>query len=79
MWYNSSMENKNPIDFVRLLYEFRPNLTDWTVIIIVGMVFFTIPSSKTLSVWKSRLRKRGIFIPDRRKRKENKNDCKTGS
>jgi len=74
------MENKNPIDFVKLLYEFKPDLSDDYVLHLtdqmanaINGVPFHVPSysRKTLSVWKARLRKRGVYIPDRRKRKEN--------
>ena len=65
------MENKNPIDFVRLLYVFRPGIADLRVRLFVGIMFPSTPSRKTLSVYKARLRKKGVYIPDKRKKKEN--------
>ena len=60
----------HPIDLVRLLYQFDPKIEDSRVIATVRAVFDKMPSVKTLSVWKARLRKEGIDIPDRRKNEQ---------
>jgi len=73
------MSRPNYIAFVEALYRFDPNISDLKMRILVGAMFGSnfiatqmdwIPSDDTLSVWKARLRKKGVEIPDRRKTKK---------
>ena len=60
---------ENRINLVEAVYKANPNATDETVRHVVDWVFEKMPSNKTVSVWKARLRKKGVDIPDRRKKK----------
>jgi len=71
----------NRINLVEAIYKARHDISDYAVRTIVGIVeagwipedviaFASMPSEKTLSVWKASLRKKGVQIPDKRRRKE---------
>jgi hypothetical protein len=68
---------KSPIGFLRMIYEFNPSLSDAQVQQLINTMFCYMPGYSghysptltTISVWKARLRKEGLKIPDRRKRK----------
>jgi hypothetical protein len=68
---------KKPIDFVKVLYEFKPDIDNLKILNLLSVMFSEssnviqcswYPSAKSLSVWKARLRKRGVYIPDRRRK-----------
>jgi len=60
---------KNYINLVEELYRINLQATDETIILIVYLVVGHKPSRGTIQVWKARLRKRGVPIPDRRRKK----------
>ena len=63
-----NMSRPNQINFVEAIYQANPRLNDYDVQQAVGIVFGTEPTLKTVSVWKARLRAKGVDIPDRRKK-----------
>ena len=68
------MSRPNYINFVEHLYRYDINFSD---IQIENMLFYAyefVVSRRTLSVWKVRLRKKGLLIPDSRKKETNDNN-----
>ena len=67
----SRMSRQNHIAFVEHLYRFYPNFSDSQILCMVNIAFNETNTTKnTLSVWKARLRKRGLDLPDKRKKGE---------
>jgi len=71
--YNFGMKESQSIDFVESIYRLKPNIKDQDVIALVSIFhqgsqgrIGNWPTMKTLSAWKSRLRKKGLQIPDLR-------------
>ena len=61
------MSRQNKINLVEAIYQVDPAIDDWRLIEAIHAVFGgRPPSMKTLSVWKARLRKKGVLIPDKR-------------
>ena len=61
------MSRQNKINFVEAVYKNNPSIEDRFLAATVQNVFGGIaPSLKTISVWKARLRKKGVLIPDKR-------------
>ena len=55
-----------PIDIVMVVYRVNPQVADDKVMDIVEAATGVRPSAKTVSVWKARVRKRGVVVPDLR-------------
>jgi len=71
------MSRPNYIAFVEHLYRFNPEFRDWQIISMLEAATVKsvndarhFISKKTLSVFKARLRKKGIEIPDQRKKRK---------
>jgi len=67
------MSRPNYIDFAELLYHFNPEFEDAQVLVMMDAAFRTTVSILSLDTWKSKLRKKGLKIPDRRKTKGESN------
>lgn len=65
------MGRTNLFNVVRAIYAERPDISDYWLCNAIYSVFRETPTLKTISVWKSKLRKEGIKIP-------RKNDDKEG-
>jgi len=73
------MIKRYPIQLVEFLYDFNPDIPDLSVAYVVKSVCYPMwqhtpvrKQRKTISVWKARLRKRGVYIPDRRRKEKSK-------
>ena len=61
------MSRQNKINLVETIYRLYPDIEDVDILNALCCVFGRRPpSAKTLSVWKARLRKKGVLIPDKR-------------
>ena len=56
-------------DVVERYYEFMPTISDIHVLDLVELLTGHMPSRETLGVWKARIRRNGVSIPDRRRKK----------
>lgn len=56
-------------DFVERIYEFNLMISDIHVLDLVKLLTGHMPSRETLGVWKARIRRNGVSIPDRRRKK----------
>ena len=66
------MSRQNKINLVEAIYENNPDISDVNLIGAVWSVFGgDRPSLKTVSVWKARLRGKGVEIPDMRLKRQN--------
>jgi hypothetical protein len=63
------MGRVNYINLVEQIYRANPNIEDEALGLNLWHIAGYEPSLGTIQVWKTRLRKRGIDIPDRRKKK----------
>jgi len=63
------MSRPNYIEFVEHLYRFNLEFTDGQILCMLDHAYGSNVAIKTLSVWKAKLRKKGLKIPDRRKAK----------
>ena len=68
------MSRPNYIKFVEHLYRFNPEFTDWQIGNMLRTAYTlsgdeVISNQPSLSVWKAKLRKKGLKILDRRKNK----------
>jgi len=71
IWRLEESNRFQPIHLVELLYQCFPRLDGRRVIKVVKILFPRYkPSLNTLSTWKSRIRQRGVYIPDLRKTKK---------
>ena len=62
---------QNRINIISAIYRTIPEVKDEVLRDITYMLFRKAVSKKTLSVWKAKLRKEGVRIPDRRFLKNN--------
>ena len=61
------MSRQIKINLVEAIYKVNPEISDDRLAATLQNVYGgELPSVKTISVWKARLRKKGILIPDRR-------------
>ena len=59
----------NYINLVEQIYRANPMIADDTIIGVIHWIFGEKPSRGTVQVWKTKMRKKRIAIPDRRKKK----------
>lgn len=57
---------QNRINIIEAIYRTKPEVKDEVIRDVTFAIFGKAVSLKTLSVWKSKLRKEGVRIPDRR-------------
>lgn len=57
------MGRPNFFQVAKAIYKAVPATSDYRMKNVIYMIFDVTPTDKTLSVWKSRLRKAGINIP----------------
>jgi len=70
------MSRPNYIDFVEHLYRFNPNFTDIQIMGMLSYAYNQWTGGVSISVWKAKLRKKGLKIPDLRKKKGESNEHK---
>jgi hypothetical protein len=58
------MGRTNFFNVARAIYMERPDISDYWLSNALHAVFGELPTAKTIAVWKSRLRKEGIDIPN---------------
>ena len=62
------MGRTNYIHLIEQLYRTNPNVEDETIILILRLIGNYEISQGTIQVWKTKMRKKRIAIPDRRKK-----------
>jgi hypothetical protein len=65
---NDRMSRTDYSNLVEQLYRIDPNMPDVSVRNIIMLASGHHPSDKTLAYWKTICRKRGVAIPDRRRK-----------
>lgn len=66
------MSKLNQIRIVREIYKIYPNITDVDIAFAIGIIAKVRPMLSTIRAYKVKVRKEGISIPDKRRKKEEK-------